>query len=52
MLIMDPNKRITAAKALKHEWFKESPPTEIENMPTFAATNEVSRETRKQIKKE
>lgn len=26
MLQLDPNKRITAAKALKHEWFRESPP--------------------------
>jgi len=23
MLTLDPNKRITAGKALKHEWFKE-----------------------------
>jgi len=26
MLQLDPTKRITASKALKHEWFRESPP--------------------------
>ncbi len=25
MLQMDPTKRISAAKALKHDWFKEAP---------------------------
>jgi len=44
MLMMDPNKRINASKALKHDWFKESPPCDIDKMPIFAATNEVSRE--------
>jgi cell division cycle 2-like protein len=25
MLTLDPNKRITASRALKHEWFREQP---------------------------
>lgn len=47
MLVLDPSKRITAAKALKHDWFKEAPPCPIEQMPRFAATNELSRDERK-----
>ena len=33
MLHYDSNKRITASKALKHEWFKESPMCPLEEMP-------------------
>lgn len=33
---MDPAKRITAAEALSHPWFSESPPPKIQElMPTF-----------------
>jgi hypothetical protein len=31
---MDPNKRITASKALKHDWFKDNPlMMELDKMP-------------------
>jgi len=48
MLTYNPEKRITASKALDHKWFKESPlPQDPEMMPTFPATNEVPRDLRK-----
>lgn len=51
MLTLDPNKRITATRALKHEWFRELPmPQPEELMPTFPALNEVAREERKKVK--
>jgi len=49
MLFYDPSKRITAGEALKHPWFKESPPAqECDLMPTFPPMNEMPRELRKQ----
>lgn len=48
MLTLDPNKRISASKALKHNWFKESPPCQsLELMPTFPPRNENPRENNK-----
>ena len=44
MLILDPLQRISAAEALKHEWFRESPlPKSEALMPTFPASNEGNR---------
>ena len=51
MLQMDPTKRISAAKALKHDWFKEAPHQDMELMPTFPPMNEQSRDMRKIVKK-
>ena len=49
MLLYDPAKRMTASDALKHPWFKESPPCqELDLMPTFPPMNEIPRELRKQ----
>jgi len=49
MLLFDPSKRISAAEALKHPWFKESPTAqELDLMPTFPPMNEMPREMRKQ----
>ncbi len=48
---MDPSKRITAAKALKHEWFREGTICAVEDMPTFKATNELSRDERSKMEK-
>ncbi len=37
LLAYDPAKRISAADALNHRWFKETPlPQKQELMPTFA----------------
>lgn len=48
MLTYDPEKRITAEEALKHEWFKEVPlPKAKELMPTFPARNETDRRLRR-----
>ena len=48
MLTYDPNKRITATKALKHPWFEEMPPAQDQElMPTFPPMNEIPREMRK-----
>ena len=36
LLTLDPARRLSAADALQHKWFKELPlPTSIENMPRF-----------------
>eukprot|EP01018_Ginkgo_biloba_P031579 Gb_15107 [translate_table: standard] len=41
LLTYDPNKRITAEEALKHEWFREVPlPKSKEFMPTYPAQND------------
>ncbi|EGR34283.1 hypothetical protein IMG5_017790 [Ichthyophthirius multifiliis] len=51
MLCLNPDKRITASKALQDKWFKEEPlPAKNEDMPKFKALNEVSREERKKSK--
>ena len=48
MLMLDPNQRISASKALNHEWFKEGPPPQsLELMPTFPSRNEAPRELKK-----
>eukprot|EP01016_Furgasonia_blochmanni_P052638 TRINITY_DN8418_c0_g1_i2.p1 TRINITY_DN8418_c0_g1~~TRINITY_DN8418_c0_g1_i2.p1 ORF type:complete len:417 (+),score=113.51 TRINITY_DN8418_c0_g1_i2:378-1628(+) len=53
MLAYDPAKRITAADALKHAWFKEfPPPQDPDMMPTFPPMNEMAREQRKKLCKE
>jgi len=49
LLCYDPSKRLTASEALKHPWFKESPPAQEKDlMPTFPPMNEMPRELRKQ----
>jgi serine/threonine protein kinase len=51
MLAMNPKKRITASEAIKHVWFKTSPPPQsLELMPIFPAGNEIDRNERKKIK--
>lgn len=51
MLILNPEKRITASKALQDPWFKEEPlPAKFEDMPKFKPLNEISREERKKLK--
>ncbi|GJP49655.1 hypothetical protein CLOM_g8838 [Closterium sp. NIES-68] len=48
MLTYDPAKRITAAEALQHEWFREVPlPKSQELMPTFPGRNEQDRRLRR-----
>lgn len=48
MLTLNPDQRITAAKALKHPWFDEAPKAQDQDlMPTFPPLNEVPRELRK-----
>lgn len=46
MLVPYPKKRITAEKALKHDWFKEKI-AERQEMPTCGAINEVDRVSKK-----
>uniref|UniRef100_A0A6A7FY80 Cyclin-dependent kinase G-2-like isoform X1 n=3 Tax=Hirondellea gigas TaxID=1518452 RepID=A0A6A7FY80_9CRUS len=44
MLCFDPEQRITATQALKHEWFQESPkPQTTSMMPTFPSLNKEKR---------
>lgn len=44
MLCYDPEQRITATEALKHEWFQESPkPQATSMMPTFPSLNKEKR---------
>ncbi|XP_057844306.2 cyclin-dependent kinase G-2 isoform X1 [Cryptomeria japonica] len=51
LLTYDPNKRITAEEALKHEWFREVPlPKSKEFMPTFPARNDHDRRMRRILK--
>ncbi|KAH9300690.1 hypothetical protein KI387_012273, partial [Taxus chinensis] len=51
LLTYDPNKRLTAEEALKHEWFREVPlPKSKEFMPTFPARNDHDRRTRRILK--
>lgn len=41
MLTMDPSKRITAAEALQHPWFKESPPpADPRLLPAFPSAHD------------
>jgi len=48
MLCYDPKKRITAADALKHDYFKEMPhPQDPSMMRTFPSLNEGSRKRQK-----
>ncbi|KAL8550632.1 hypothetical protein ACS0TY_009163 [Phlomoides rotata] len=48
LLTYDPEKRITADEALKHEWFREVPlPKSKEFMPTFPAHHAQDRRTRR-----
>ncbi|KAI8526889.1 hypothetical protein RHMOL_Rhmol12G0034000 [Rhododendron molle] len=51
LLTYDPEKRITAEDALKHEWFREVPlPKSKEFMPTFPAQHEHDRRSRRMRK--
>lgn len=51
LLTYDPEKRITADDALKHEWFREVPlPKAKEFMPTFPARSEHDRRVRRLMK--
>ncbi|EYU19618.1 hypothetical protein MIMGU_mgv1a021441mg [Erythranthe guttata] len=51
LLTYDPEKRITAEAALRHEWFREVPlPKSKEFMPTFPAENEQDRRRRREMK--
>nr|WNT93104.1 CDKG1-2 protein [Phyllostachys edulis] len=51
LLTYDPEKRISADAALKHEWFCEIPlPTSKDFMPTFPALNEQDRCMKKYMK--
>ncbi|KAF7125043.1 hypothetical protein RHSIM_Rhsim12G0029600 [Rhododendron simsii] len=51
LLTYDPEKRITAEDALKHEWFREVPlPKSKEFMPTFPAQHEHDRRLRRMRK--
>jgi len=48
LLTYDPNKRITAEEALRHEWFKEVPlPKSKEFMPTYPARHDHDRRMRR-----
>lgn len=48
LLTYDPNKRITAEEALRHEWFREVPlPKSKEFMPTYPARHDHDRRTRR-----
>ncbi|CAM0945354.1 unnamed protein product [Alopecurus aequalis] len=51
MLTYDPEMRISADAALKHEWFREVPlPQSRDLMPTFPSQNEQDRRMRKRVK--
>ncbi|XP_051193947.1 cyclin-dependent kinase G-1 [Lolium perenne] len=51
MLTYDPETRISADAALKHEWFREAPlPQSRDLMPTFPSLNEQDRRMRKRVK--
>ncbi|WVZ75022.1 hypothetical protein U9M48_023126 [Paspalum notatum var. saurae] len=51
LLTYDPDKRISADDALKHEWFREVPlPKTKDFMPTFPALNEQDRRIKKYMK--
>ncbi|KMT07530.1 hypothetical protein BVRB_6g151410 isoform C [Beta vulgaris subsp. vulgaris] len=51
LLTYDPEKRITADAALKHEWFREVPlPKSKEFMPTFPAQHAQDRRMRRVLK--
>ncbi|XP_047082659.1 cyclin-dependent kinase G-1-like [Lolium rigidum] len=51
MLTYDPETRISADAALKHEWFREAPlPQSRDLMPTFPSLNEEDRRMRKRVK--
>jgi cell division cycle 2-like protein len=51
LLTYDPEKRITAEEALKHEWFREVPlPKTKEFMPTFPAQHAQDRRLRRVMK--
>jgi cell division cycle 2-like protein len=51
LLTYDPEKRITAEAALKHEWFKEVPlPKSKDFMPTFPAQHAQDRRMRRVMK--
>ncbi|KAL2547320.1 Protein kinase superfamily protein [Forsythia ovata] len=51
LLTYDPDKRITAEAALKHEWFREVPlPKSKEFMPTFPAQHVQDRRIRRVMK--
>ncbi|XP_074274327.1 cyclin-dependent kinase G-2 [Silene latifolia] len=51
LLTYDPEKRITADAALKHEWFREVPlPKSKEFMPTFPAQHAQDRRMRRMLK--
>ncbi|KAI7996865.1 Cyclin-dependent kinase G-2 [Camellia lanceoleosa] len=51
LLTYDPEKRITAEDALKHEWFREVPlPKSKEFMPTFPAQHAQDRRLRRIMK--
>ena len=48
MLVYDPDKRITAQKALEHPWFNEIPVgCETSKMPKLLATNDTPRDSQK-----
>uniref|UniRef100_A0ACD5ZGD4 Uncharacterized protein n=1 Tax=Avena sativa TaxID=4498 RepID=A0ACD5ZGD4_AVESA len=51
MLTYDPETRISAEAALKHEWFREAPlPQSRDLMPSFPSLNEQDRRMRKRVK--
>ncbi|CAM6102171.1 unnamed protein product [Calypogeia fissa] len=51
LLTYDPQKRITADEALRHDWFREVPlPKSKEFMPTFPARSEHDRRVRRLMK--
>lgn len=51
LLTYDPEKRIIADEALKHDWFREVPlPKSKEFMPTFPAQNAQDRRFRRVMK--
>ncbi|KAH9622008.1 hypothetical protein KSS87_020066 [Heliosperma pusillum] len=51
LLTYDPDKRITADAALKHDWFREVPlPKSKEFMPTFPAQHAQDRRMRRMLK--
>uniref|UniRef100_A0ACD5Z4J5 Uncharacterized protein n=1 Tax=Avena sativa TaxID=4498 RepID=A0ACD5Z4J5_AVESA len=51
MLTYDPEMRISAEAALKHEWFREAPlPQSRDLMPSFPSLNEQDRRMRKRVK--
>eukprot|EP00262_Sarcandra_glabra_P004976 TRINITY_DN16208_c0_g2_i7.p1 TRINITY_DN16208_c0_g2~~TRINITY_DN16208_c0_g2_i7.p1 ORF type:complete len:118 (-),score=17.57 TRINITY_DN16208_c0_g2_i7:282-635(-) len=51
LLTYDPEKRITAEAALKHEWFREVPLPKLKDfMPTFPAQHAQDRRLRRIMK--